>query len=134
MRATIVALSIVPLALAGCAVPGPGLHGGVGGATANCADVFASAMASRHAVKGSWGCLTPSIQDQFRAAGLDGDDGLARLASRAPVYSRSKFLGRLEDGGYVYSLGGDAGSSVLLVWLDGGGRVADVRTGGRAAG
>lgn len=91
-------------------------------------------MASRQPVRGSWVCLDSSIQAQFRSAGLDGDEGIAKLAAKDPVYSRQKFLGRLDDGAYVYSLGGNAGSSVLLVWLNQGGKVVDVRTGGRSSG
>lgn len=124
------------LALAGCAAPGlPGApHGGVQGQTATCADVFASAMASRAAVRGSWACLSPAIQDQFRTLGLNGDAGVAQLASKQPVYTREKYLGRLDDGAYVYSLSGQSGASVLLVWLDPAGKVVDVRSGGRSAG
>ena len=124
------------LLASGCGAPAlPGApHGGVQGASSNCADLFASAMATRAAVKGSWGCLSPSIQDEFRTIGLDGDDGVAKLASKEPVYSHEKYLGRLGDGGYVYSLSGGSGSSVLLIWLDQAGKVADVRSGGRSSG
>jgi hypothetical protein len=117
----------------GVALPGAP-HGAVAGASGNCADLFASAMATREAVKGSWGCLSPAIQDQFRTVGLDGDAGVAKLAAKDPVYTHDKYLGRLEDGAYVYSLSGQAGASVLLVWLDQAGKVADVRTGGRSTG
>lgn len=120
------------LALAGCASLPGAPHGGVQGRSGNCADLFATAMTSRNAVSGSWACLSPSIQDEFRTLGLDGDGGVAKLAAKAPVYTREKYLGRLDDGAYVYSLGGDAGSSVLLVWLDQTGKIADVRTGGRS--
>ena len=129
-------LGFAALLLAGCAGPGlPGSpHGSVQAASSSCADLFATAMASRQAVKGSWGCLSPSVQDQFRTVGLDGDDGIAKLAAKDPVYTREKYLGRLDDGAYVYSLAGQAGASVLLVWLDQSGKVADVRTGGRGSG
>ncbi len=129
LACTAAALAVV---VAGCAAPGAP-KGSVGGASSNCADLFANAMASRQAVKGSWGCLDSAIQAQFHSAGLDGDEGIAKLAAKDPVYTRQKFLGRLDDGAYVYSLGGNAGSSVLLIWLDQGGKVADVRTGGRTS-
>lgn len=133
MKALASLLAALAVAAGGCAAPGAP-KGSVGGASANCADIFASAMASRQPVKGSWGCLDSAIQAQFHTAGLDGDDGIAKLAAKEPVYTKQKFLGRLDDGGYVYSLGGNSGSSVLLIWLDQGGKVADVRTGGRTTG
>ena len=127
---------LAALLLTGCgglSLPGaPG--GGVRAATSSCADLFATAMASRQAVRGSWACLSPSIQDQFRTIGLDGDAGVAKLASKEPVYDREKYLGRLDDGAYVYSLSGSTGASVLLVWLDHAGKVTDVRSGGRSSG
>jgi hypothetical protein len=115
--------------LAGCS--SPAAFGAVKGASHNCADLFASAMASRSQVKGSWDCLAPGIQDQFTSVGLEGDSGIAQLAAKDPVYSKENFMGRLSDGGYVYSLSGSAGASVLLVWLDRSGRITDIQSGGR---
>jgi hypothetical protein len=133
MRALASVVAALAMLVAGCSAPGAP-KGAVGGSSSNCADLFANAMASRQPVRGSWVCLDSSIQAQFRSAGLDGDEGIAKLAAKDPVYSRQKFLGRLDDGAYVYSLGGNAGSSVLLVWLNQGGKVVDVRTGGRSSG
>lgn len=128
-------LAVLALALlTGCSAPLAGRVGGVGGVSAtqmNCADLFASAMASQSRVTGTWACLSPGIQAQFQAIGLDGDDGVAQLASKDPVFNKARFLGRLSDGGYVYSLSGQSGASVLIVWLDAEGHVADLQTGGR---
>ena len=123
---------VAVLAVTACASPLPARMGEVSAAQMNCADLFASAMASQVRVAGTWSCLSPNIQGQFRAMGLDGDDGVAQLASREPVFTQKKFLGRLSDGGYVYSLSGKSGASVLIVWLDGQGHVADIQTGGHA--
>ncbi len=91
-------------------------------------------MASKSEVKGDWNCLAPRVQGQFQTVGLTGDAGIAKLAARDPVYTREHYLGRLDDGGYVYSLAGAShASAVLLVWLDGGGKIAEVQTGGRSA-
>lgn len=136
MGARITLLAAAAVAAVGCstgALPGAP-HGGVSGRGSNCADVLASAMSSRQPVRGSWNCLTPALQEQFKSAGMEGDQALAAVAAKEPVYTREKFLGRLDDGAYVYGLAGQAGSSVLLVWLDGGGKVVDVRSGGRASG
>jgi hypothetical protein len=121
----------VALALMACSARGP--LGEVQGASRNCADLFASAMVSKTAVRGSWDCLAPTIQDQFRSVGLDGDSGVAQLAAKDPVYSREQFMGRLSDGGYVYGMSGASGASVLLVWLDQAGRISDIQSGGRAS-
>ena len=97
----------------------------------NCADLFASAMATQSQVAGTWACLSPNIQAQFRAIGLDGDPGVAQLANKDPLFTKEQFMGRLADGGYVYSLSGKGGASVLIVWLDKQGHVVDLQTGGR---
>ena len=118
--------------LAGCAAPGARIPtGGVSASHMNCADLFASAMATQVQVTGTWACLSPNIQAQFHAIGLDGDPGVAQLASKDPLFTKERFLGRLADGGYVYSLSGKGGASVLIVWLDKEGHVADLQTGGR---
>jgi hypothetical protein len=118
--------------LAGCAAPGARIQmGGVSAAQMNCADLFASAMATPGQVNGTWACLSPNVQAQFRAIGLDGDPGVAQLASKDPLFTKEQFMGRLTDGGYVYSLSGKAGASVLIVWLDQQGHVVDLQTGGR---
>jgi hypothetical protein len=120
---------------AGCAAPAPTSAarpmGAVSAASANCADLFAAAMASQKLVKGTWSCLSTRIQQQLAAIGLDGDAGVAQLASREPIYTQQKFMGRLSDGGFVYALSGRAAASVLIVWLDADGHVADLQTGGR---
>ncbi len=125
------ALALATAALTACSAPLQGRVGSVSAARMNCADLFASAMASQVRVAGAWTCLSPNIQAQFRALGLDGDEGVEQLASKDPVFTREQFLGRLADGGYVYSLSGRGGASVLIVWLDGQGRVTDLQTGGR---
>ena len=117
--------------LTACSAPVQGRLGGVSAAQMNCADLFASAMASQGRVAGTWACLSPNVQGQFQAIGLDGDDGVAQLAGKDPIFTQEKFLGRLADGGYVYSLSGKGGASVLIVWLDRQGHVADLQTGGR---
>ncbi len=130
-RALAAGAALLAAALA-AACSAPALPGGAARAqTANCADVFATAMASPKAVHGSWDCLSIAVQQQFKEAGLEGDAGIADLAAQDPVYSREKFLGRLEDGAYVYSLGGGGSASVLVVWLDSQGKVADVRNDAR---
>lgn len=136
MRLAVVGAAITALAATGCSAPAlPGApHGGISGRASNCADVMASAMASQRPVRGSWDCLNPALQEQFKSAGLNGDQAVASIAAKDPIYTREKFLGRLDDGGYVYALTGSAGSSVLLVWLDRGGKVVDVRSGGRGTG
>ena len=116
--------------VAACSAPIPRHLGAVSAARMNCADLFASAMASQSRVAGTWACLSPSVQAQFRDIGLDGDDGVAQLATKDPVFTHEKFLGRLADGGYVYTLDGKSGASVLIVWLDAQGHVADLQTGG----
>lgn len=129
LPATLLAAAAL-LPLTACAADG-NPFGAVRGSSKNCAELFANAMASKSAVKGSWDCLSPDIQDQFKAVGLQGDAGIEQLAQKEPVYSKEQFMGRLADGGYVYGLSGDSASSVLLVWLDKSGRVADIQTGGR---
>ena len=129
MRRLLILASAAALALMGCSARAP--FGAVQGGSRNCADLFASAMVSKAAVGGSWDCLSPSIQDQFRAVGLDGDSGVAQLAARDPVYAREQFMGRLSDGGYVYGMSGAVGASVLLLWLDRAGRISDIQSGGR---
>lgn len=121
---------VAALALTGCGASP--LTGAVKASTHNCADIFATAMVSRTPVKGVWNCLGPDIQAQFRAVGIEGDAGVAQMAAKDPAYSRSKFLGRLSDGAYVYALSGSAGASVLLLWLDGSGRITDIQSGGRS--
>jgi hypothetical protein len=118
--------------VAGCAAhPVPMPTGKVSSASMNCADLFAAAMASQKQVGGTWGCLSSRMRQQFADVGLDGDAGVAQLASREPVFTQQKFMGRLSDGGYVYALSGPAGASVLIVWLDAEGHVADLQTGAR---
>lgn len=132
MRRALLTLAACGLVLTACAAHVPGSPvGAVQGASHNCADLFATAMASRGAVKGAWECLAPTVQDQFRAVGLEGDTGVSQLAAKDPVYDRQQYLGRLADGGYVYSLSSGSNASVLLLWLDGAGRVSDIQSGGR---
>lgn len=127
------ALMAVAVAAAACSAPAlPGSpRGAVKAQGGNCADLFATAMVTAKAVSGSWECLSSPVQEQFRSAGLEGDGGIAELAAQDPVYSREKYLGRLEDGAYVYSLAGGGSASVLVVWLDREGRVSDVRNDAR---
>lgn len=129
MRLRLLVLLAAALPLTACAAGG-NPFGAVRAASKNCADVFATAMASKDAVKGSWDCLSPDIQDQFRAVGLQGDSGIQQLAQKDPVYNKEQFMGRLSDGGYVYGLSGGSSASVLLVWLDKSGRISDLQTGG----
>ena len=122
---------IAAVLVTACSAPLAGRLGSVNATQANCADLFASAMASQSRVAGTWACLSPGVQAQFQDIGLNGDDGVAQLASKDPVFTKEQFLGRLSDGGYVYSLSGKGAASVLIVWLDGRGHVADLQTGGR---
>ena len=124
---------LVAIALGGgCAAhPVSRPTGAVSSASMNCADLFAAAMASQKQVGGTWGCLSAPLRQQFAAVGLEGDAGVSQLASKEPVFTEEKFMGRLTDGGYVYALSGQTGASVLIVWLDAEGHVADLQTGGR---
>lgn len=130
---TLVGLVAAMAFTAACAahVPPARPMGAVSAASMNCADLFAAAMASQTLVRGTWSCLSTHIQQQFAAVGLDGDAGVAQLASKDPIFNQEKFMGRLSDGGYVYGLSGRAGASVLVVWLDRDGHVTDLQTGGR---
>ena len=130
LPALLLAAAAAVLVASGCA-PDGNPFGSVRGSSKNCADLFASAMATKGTVKGAWDCLSPDIQDQFKAVGLEGDSGIQQLAQKDPIYTKEQFMGRLADGGYVYGLSGATGSSVLLVWLDKSGHIADLQTGGR---
>jgi hypothetical protein len=122
---------IAVLLVTACSAPLQGRLGSVSASQLNCADLFASAMVTQSRVAGTWACLSPGIQAQFQDIGLNGDDGVAQLAGKDPIFTQKRFLGRLADGGYVYSLSGKGSASVLIVWLDGQGHVADLQTGGR---
>ena len=131
MKRLAVLLAAIALG-AGCAAhPVARPAAAVSSASMNCADLFAAAMASQKQVGGAWGCLSSPLRQQFAAVGLEGDAGVSQLASKEPVFTDEKFMGRIADGGYVYALSGPAGASVLIVWLDAEGHVADLQTGGR---
>lgn len=108
---------LVAIFLAGCATPSAAtLHPN------GCADLVAQQLTHPKPVTGAYDCLDESGHHRFTA------QSFADYVSQDPVVKSIRFLGRSDNGGYIYAATlGDATTSIIRIGLDDQGKIDSIR-------